>query len=349
MTKTTTYIVAAEQNKDEQLTSSISLQNILKQAQALKLNCKTFTITPLKAGWNSQLAPDHYRSGNGPLEAIDAAIQQLTKKEIDIAIIQGEDFLKSAYTPELRHSLMEIYPTISLPQAYTKLAQKWCNINNIELHEFITIAALLFDNYHTTYSARTKLPQPEQKWFNFITPLFRGVDCANPVVDFSGRIVLTSLAIAQQLKCPQLIAIEGIATGIINGTGIEAINEIAQYSHLKQVISAASTMAAVDFVELFKNKQAYLEVYSCFPIVPLAFLFASGIATNTPEMKVVIQNYPLTITGGMNLAKAAWNQPVLRAIIAMYHKLLQEPSIKFAGIHGNGGLGERQGFLILQH
>jgi len=35
-------------------------------------------------------------------------------------------------------------------------------------------------------------PRPDEKWTNFITDLFRGVDCANPSVDFEGCLIIGS-------------------------------------------------------------------------------------------------------------------------------------------------------------
>jgi hypothetical protein len=81
--------------------------------------------------------------------------------------------------------------------------------------------------------------------------------------------------------------------------------------------------------------------------VPLAFLLATKICHNISDIQDTIINYPLTITGGMNLAKAPWNNPVLRAMIEMNTLLQQNNTPNIPGIHGNGGLGEKQRFLIL--
>jgi hypothetical protein len=245
---------------------------------------------------------------------------------------------------------MEIYPEIPLPEAYTKLALTWARLHNLTTDNFISIATQLFENYSHTYSKLSQMPELDLKWLQFITTLFRGIDCANPVTDFSGRIVLAQKHILEKLKLNinNRIAIKGIAVNKTENSGLNAIDEIAKYSHLKEAIANACKMAQQDFTQLFKQQKAYLEVYTCFPIVPLAFLYASGLATTYAEAITIIDKYPLTITGGMNLAKGAWNQPVLRAIIAMVQKLQQDSNITLGGIHGNGGLGEKQGFLILE-
>jgi hypothetical protein len=49
----------------------------------------------------------------------------------------------------------------------------------------------------------------------------------------------------------------------------------------------------------------------------------------------------------MNLAKAAWNNPALNSLILMHHRLC-DSSQKIGLIHGNGGLGYRQGVAIIE-
>lgn len=318
------YLIAVQQAVDELLATSYDLQ----------LTHKTFTIDPLSAGWNTPLLENHFRSGNGPLEAIEIACQQLREHKSDLIIISGEDYLKTGYTPEARRAFMEIYPGSTLLNAYTQLAEEWCLLHHIHTDDFKNLAQRLFENYSKTYSGIL----PDQNWFEFVTPLFRGVDCANPVIDFSGKILLARQDVALKLSIKKWVEIAGIATKQVEK------KEIVHYRHLHSVFESACQQAHINF----NLNQAYLEVYTCFPIVPIAFLYATGLAKSLEDAKKIIRDYPLTITGGMNLAKAPWNLPVLRTIIAMYEKLLQDDGISIAGVHGNGGLGERQGFMVLK-
>jgi len=45
--------------------------------------------------------------------------------------------------------------------------------------------------------------------------------------------------------------------------------------------------------------------------------------------------------------RQAWNNPCLNALIAVRELLLAAGPGALAGVHGNGGLGYRQGFAIL--
>ncbi len=64
-----------------------------------------------------------------------------------------------------------------------------------------------------------------------------------------------------------------------------------------------------------------MEAYTCYPVVPLAFLLASGIASSPKEIPVLLQRLEITVTGGMNLARAPWNNPALNAMVTMYKRL----------------------------
>lgn len=348
MNKLAFYIIAAEQVIDGKLTDG-KVNQYVQKAKDLNLRQEHFYIDALRVDWNSPLEKNHFRSGNAPLEAIEAACQQLKAKQTDYVLISGEDFLRSGYERDERQHLIGIYQNITLPEAYTKLAYIWNQLHQISDQDFILLAERLFENYHETFAENKNVDMPEKKWFDFITPLFRGVDCANPVMDYSGKILLTTREFAEKIEVPlhECIEIKGIATAKTKESGLQGINEIAHYTHLQKAFLNACQQAQIDFLDVFKNNKAYFEIYTCFPIVPLAFLFASGLAQDKQSALNIIQHYPLTISGGMNLAKGPWNNPVLRAIILLYYKLQQQDALPLGAVHGNGGLGEKQGFMIL--
>ena len=79
----------------------------------------------------------------------------------------------------------------------------------------------------------------------------------------------------------------------------------------------------------------------------MAFLFSSGIAESVKELIVILTTHEVTITGGMNLARAPWDNPALNAFISACEKI-KTGTITTACIHGNGGLGYKQGVAIIQ-
>ena len=79
----------------------------------------------------------------------------------------------------------------------------------------------------------------------------------------------------------------------------------------------------------------------------MAFLLVSGLVEVLEDIPDFLAEHSITITGGMNLARAAWNNPTLNALVLMHHRLCDGPE-KLGLIHGNGGLGYRQGVAIVE-
>jgi len=344
------YIISAEQIIDQNGDLN-NIDQMLLHINSTRLRNKHLIIDPLSAGWFTPQEKGHFRSGNSAIEAIEFGCKYLNNNIFDVITISGKDFLKSDYDRQERTQMMEIYNHTSLIEMYTKLSEEWCKKNSITENQFIKLADLLLNNYIKTYEDRFKLSLPDinSKWLKPITSLFRGIDCANPAIDYEGKLIIaTTYGIKKlNLDLNNCIEIKGISTIYTKDSGMEAIPEIATYQHLSHAISNTIQQANIDLITEFTNHNVMIEVYTCFPIAPLSFLQASGLAKTYTEFEHIILNYPITITGGMNLAKAAWNNPALWATIQAFH-LLKKQTVKYIGIHGNGGLGEKQGFMILE-
>ena len=235
-----------------------------------------------------------------------------------------------------------------LPQAYTELALSFMGKVGITEGEFRRLAELLFDNYSRTARRKGYITPPEARWFQPITALFRGVDCANPVVDFTGRLILCSDEAADACGIPlgKRVSIAGIGLSELRGDGPQFIDEIAAFGHLEAAFRQACRQAEWDFASLFLAGEALLDAYTCYPVVPLAFLLSSRIAPCPDAIPELLQRFEITVTGGMNLARAAWNNPCLHALIAMYEELAKG-AFSLGAVHGNGGLGYKQGVALL--
>lgn len=311
-------------------------------------------IEPLSADWHSAEEPGHFRSGCAPIEAL-ATAKALIESGEDAVLISGEDNIKSDYPREERLERMGAvygadYP---LTQAYTDLAQRFLEQHNIDQTRFKALAAKLFENYQVSY--RNALNDdfcpsllPDHRWYQPVTDLFRGVDCANPVVDFSGRLLIGSEKLSQELKIPEseIIQIKAVSHNRLEGDGKDYLHQIADYQHLRDAFETCCQEANLDFAQEFRQGNALLEAYTCYPVVPMAFLLASGLVDVLEELPEFLDAHSITVTGGMNLARGAWNNPALNALITMHHRLLDGEE-QIGLIHGNGGLGYRQGVAIL--
>lgn len=306
-------------------------------------------IDPLRAGWDTPVADKHFRSGCAPIEALSRAQELIVSGNAPAVVISGEDPLKTGYGRAERHKLMAIYgPKYPITEAYTDLSRVFMAKHGITEDEFKQLAKQLFENYVRTIRRNGHYDLPEPSWYQLITGLFRGVDCANPMIDFAGRVVLCNRAVADACSIPaeDRVSVLGVGLGSLTEDGPKNISNIAAYRHLEKAFRSACEQADTDFAKHFLAGEALLEAYTCYPVVPLAFLLASGIASSLKEIPVLLQRLEITVTGGMNLARAPWNNPALNAMVTMY-KRLRHGSHRLGAVHGNGGLGYRQGVAIL--
>ena len=348
------FIIGAAKQEDE--VGSLD-QVLLLESQLLQrgITPKHLVIEPLQADWHSPEKAHHFRSGCAPIEALAEAKKLIENGEAAV-VIRGEDNIKTGYSRESRLSKMAVYgQSYPLTQAYTDLARAFTNNHNITEQQFKEFSSALFENYKISFRnalSGTFTPKllPDLRWYKPITDLFRGVDCANPMVDFSGRLLLTRADIAEQLGVnkSQWLKVKAVGLSRLDGDGQDFLADISRYEHLQQAFQQACNEANIDFVHLFKVGDALLETYTCYPVVPMAFLLASGLVDALEDIPDFLAEHSITITGGMNLARAAWNNPALNALVVMHSRLCNGQE-KFGLIHGNGGLGYRQGIAIVEH
>jgi hypothetical protein len=347
------FIIGAAKQQDD----VGSLDHVLLlESQLLKhgITPKHLVIEPLSADWHSPEKEHHFRSGCAPIEALAEAKRLIENGEAAV-VISGEDNIRTGYSRENRLSKMAVYgQSYPLTQAYTDLARAFSESHTITEQQFKEFSSALFENYQISFrnalsDSFTPELLPDLRWHKPITDLFRGVDCANPMVDFSGRLLLARADIAEQLGVDksQWLKVKAVGLSRLDGDGQEFLTDISRYEHLQQAYQQACGEADIDFVKLFKGGNALLETYTCYPVVPMAFLLISGLVEVLEEIPDFLAEHSITITGGMNLAKAAWNNPALNALVLMHHRLCDGPE-SLGLIHGNGGLGYRQGIAIVE-
>ncbi len=312
----------------------------------------TLVIDPLSAGWHTPLVPDHFRSGCAPVEALAEACRRLRAGRADAVVIAGDDRLRSEFAGdrERRQRLMAVYgEDHPLPELYTRLARAWCTRWGLDDAAFRDLARRLYHNCAAVLREQGRYRPPAPQWFEPITGLFRGVDCANPSVDFEGRLVVATAGAAREagpVPAGRRVLVAGVAVAEAAGDGPDHVDEIAAYDHLARAYRDACDRAGVAFAGRYRAGRALLEAYTCYPVVPLALLLASGIARAPADLPAVLAGHPVTVTGGMNLARAPWNNPALHALVAMAGRL-RAGDAPLGLVHGNGGLGYKQGIALL--
>ncbi len=300
-------------------------------------------IDPLSDGWGPSEDPDHFRTGAAAALTVEAARERIENGDADAVLIRGDDALRTLYPRELRHRLMQVYDGVSIPEAYTELARRYIERRGWTETEFCDFADELWQN-HVRRARRLGISLPPESRLAMLTPLFRFVDCANPVVDFSGRLLL----VAGHLRPKTSIEVVGVGCGALDRDGPEAVSEIVRFEHLRQSWEAALADFGTDrFVAEFREGTALLELYTCYPVIPLAALLELGIVDDELDLVELLRARSVTVTAGMNLGRAPWANAAFSGLIAMCEELETKPS-PVGLVHANGGLGYSQGWVLLQ-
>lgn len=335
------YLSCLEEETDPPDWAVSGLSDPLSALAGAGLKGALLTIAPLGEGWTTALPDTWYRSGAGPLEALRDAARAVGEGSFDAVLIRGEEPLRTGYGREERHKLMSIYPGATIPEAYDLLASAFIAQRGWSEAEFMGVAGALWENYRRTACLKDPV---DGKWLCNLTPLQRGVDCANPLIDWRGQLLVANRAAAR--ICGGASArLAGVGFSRLPVDGPDHASRIARFDHLKSAVEQAEAGAGVKTGDLARDAETAIELYTCYPVIPAAFLEAAGIAATPGRMVDFLSSRPVTLTGGMNLARAPWNLPALRALVRVGKAV--EKGARWGLAHGNGGVGYAQGAAIL--
>ncbi|HJZ84935.1 MAG TPA: hypothetical protein VKN99_07165 [Polyangia bacterium] len=327
---------------------------LLERAAGSGLRIQEFKIASMGIPWQSALPEGTFRCACAPIEAMRRARSLLASGRTDVVAISGQDYLRAALKARgsERKGFARIYgqdgPTIL--EAYNQLAHAFIERYRISADGFRQLSAALFDNYLRTWRAKSSAPRlPDPKWYGAITDLFRGVDCANPWIDFGGCLILAEdrAAHALGLRQESRIRVRGLSVEQRGEDGVESIPQVIGYDHITRSFETACRESGVDFKKTFLEGQALLEVYTCYPVVPIAFLLKTQMVESPSAIPSFLDRYAITITGGLNLARAPGNNSTLSALIETVETLRTGEGPAMAGVHSIGALGYLQAFCIL--
>jgi len=328
--------------------SVVGLEDRVKALSGAGLRVHGLEIDSLGSPWRGR--PDRrgpgFQSGCGPILALARARDLLAEGVVDAVVIRGDEPLRTGYEREERRRLMRIYGDTSIPEAYTSLARLQMARLGLTEPGYRHLADKLLESYART-AGRLGRPIRSAHGDRAATSLFRFADCADPNVDFRGAVLLGSARAAEVLDRPADAIPRLFAVAVeLQDDGLEHLEDIVGYAHLGRAYGRACDLAGLDIAARFLAGEALLEAYTCFPPVPLGLLLAVGLATDAASLTRVLADHEITVTGGMNLAGAPWNNPALHGLIALVEQL--ETSEAHLGlVHGNGGLGGYQGVAIV--
>lgn len=300
-----------------------------------------------------------YKSGSSPIQALSDAKELIDCGLYDAVFIFGYEPLltnKQVYGKEAVVKAMSIFEDRTIIQCYNEIAHLLCKQLEIEEKEFVSFSHQLFMNYSKTFTrltGTTILKGRGRSLDDLNADLFKLTDCANPNIDFAGGLILANDQTVDllQISNKDKIKVSGVKYVSVEGSPEKLAKIVGKkgtiFPHLKKAFREAQTQANINVVDELKKRNLFLEAYTCYPPVPIAFLLATGMMTNVRDLPVFLEHYEITVTGGMNLARAPWNNPALNGLIVMYDKL-KEGSTNYGIVHGNGGIGEIQGIALLE-
>ncbi|WP_321492193.1 hypothetical protein [uncultured Desulfobacter sp.] len=301
-----------------------------------------------------------YKTGAGPIQAITDAVELIRNGLYDAVFIFGHDPLLSDtknYGKEIIKKAMEIFEDCSLIQCYDLLARQLCRETGISDDQFRKLSDDLFNNYLNTFQNRSgaRLNLSRGKILRDLgSDLFCLTDCANPNIDFAGGLIVANNCTAEQLNIPKdrWVKVLGSQCSMVKGSPKEIHSITGKgtdlFPHLKEAFQSVQTESRIDIIQEFQNKNLLLEAYTCYPPIPMALLLTEGFIGSIHEVSDFLQHHQITVTGGMNIARAPWNNPALNGLIEVTEQLVKDSHAKYGMVHGNGGIGEAQGITILE-
>lgn len=324
---------------------------ILEIAARRGLRIRDVQIASMSMGWRTETPRGFVKGACAPIEAIATERDALASGALDLLVVRGTDNARSEYAHRRteRDRLTDVYgPGQTFLSAYTRLGRAFLEHHGISEATFVRCRDALFECHWRTWHARTpSARRPDARWFEPVSELFRGVDCANPSIDFSGCAIVASDRAAAELGHEDAVQVVGAHVEQLGDDGLESIETIAGFPHMATAIRRVTASAGIDLRAQLLAGRALLEVYTCYPIVPIAFLLHAGFVARADDIPAFVERHALTISGGLNLAKAPWNNTTLRALIDMTRELRVRSATKLGAIHSIAGLGYKQAFAVL--
>jgi hypothetical protein len=294
-----------------------------------------------------------FYSGCGPVVALVDAKRRIERGESDVVAISGREMLGSlAGEPggkqQILNTILQEGKGVPVYQYYHQMALRLCQKYEISPERFKELSDALFANYARTFQRRSggQLPKvPDRTKPLPGASMFTPSDCAFPFVNFSGTLLVGTREVADTLGIAEPTEIRGVRVAITS-EGPEYFEEILSGAHLKKTFENCCAEAGIDFFARYRRREAALQVYTCYPTVPLTFLLELGLARSVQEILPFLQEHEITINGGMSFHGAPWSCTALGDLIQL-NSMIAGDETPLGIVHANGGLGSQQGFALL--
>lgn len=303
----------------------------------------------------------YYRTGAGPMHAICEAKKMIDGGMADaVSIFTYEPLYynkKHSGKEAVQKAMDDVFRGVSLIECYNRIGEQMCGVLGISKDQFRETSDALYNNYRRTYEEiHGEGSGPSGRGKNLADAggdLFFLTDIANPNIDFAGGVILGNDKVYEKYNSfgPQTISIRAAAHEMIYGTPERIPALVGErenvFPHLKRVFGQIETDGQISLPQTLAGGELLLNAYTCYPPIPMAMLMCGGFVESFDEIEGFLVDHQITIDGGMSLARAPWNNPAFSAFIGMCEKL-RESEEKYGLVHGNGGMGESHGLVLVE-
>jgi acetyl-CoA C-acetyltransferase len=173
-------------------------------------------------------------------------------------------------------------------------------------------------------------PAPDNRLISWPYPKLM---VANPAVNMAAAIIVTSLAVAKAAGVP-----EGHIVHIWGGaSAMEPEDFLHRDSYARSTAQEVTLQRAMALVGGDARRVDFVELYSCFPVVPKMAMQTLGLRDDEREP---------TVTGGLTFFGGPLNNYMSHAVAAMARKLRAAPG-KMGLLYGQGGYVNKHHTLVV--
>lgn len=297
------------------------------------------------------------QGAQNPISIVNFIARNITLGILDYAVLCGGEIgaTRRRFTDlsRMRSEFRSLFPDeeeshgMTIPGAYAVCANAYRAAHGISRNDLLRIMGTLMKGFSEVANGNPNAwfkgqVEPEEIYLKspMVAEPFTVSMCANPFVDLAAAVIITSVDRARQLGVPEAnwVYIKGLGGECHDTEFILDRQEVHRSLPAKVASERALESAGIDRT----SQIDILDLYSCFPIVPIFLLEAMGVSPpgragwDILEGKVGGKALPLTVTGGLPFFGGPMSNYCTHAAARIWEKLrnTEKTGVAFA----NGGV-----------
>lgn len=297
------------------------------------------------------------QGAQNPISIINFIARNITLGILDYAVLCGGEIgatrRRFANLSRMRSEFRSLFPDeeechgMTIPGAYAVCANAYRAAHGLSRNDMLRAMGTLMKDFSEVangnpYAWFKGQLKPEEIYLKspLVAEPFTVSMCANPFVDLAAAVIITSEDRARQLGAPKAdwVYVKGLGGECHDTEYILDRQEFHRSLPAKVAAERALESAGIDSI----RRIDILDLYSCFPIVPIFLLEAMGVShpgravMDILEGKVGGKALPLTVTGGLPFFGGPMSNYCTHAVAKIWVKLRN--SEKTGVVFANGGV-----------